>query len=68
MTLKHGTFPIAAALFLALAGCQTTRNREPDAQTEFDGAVKAQRTQLSDVCGRLQSDAQKRFCESDGGR
>lgn len=65
MTLKVGTFPIAAAIFLALAGCQATRNREPDAQAEFDAAVKAQKTQLSEVCGRLQSEAQRRFCESD---
>ena len=65
MASKLGKFLILAMMSVAVSACQATRNREADSQAEFDAATKAQRKQLSDVCGRLQSEAQKRFCETD---
>ena len=53
---------ISAALLLFLAGCQVTRDREKDSQTEFDQAVRQQRKTIAPICEKIESEVQRRHC------
>ena len=60
-------FAVLFAVCVALPGCQATRDRQAQDLAEFNAAVKAQKKDIADVCERIQSDVQRRYCESEQG-
>jgi uncharacterized protein YceK len=58
-------FVVLVTICITLSGCLATGSREAEAQTQFDAAVKAQKKEIGEVCKRIQSEAQRRYCEQD---